>query len=131
MASRKKEPTFPTAPKKTLEPNREPLHVGAPAEHQAGQQTAAPDKRKSAPTKKESQPRKATTVNLPLDYLEEAKGFVATTYGVPGSYKTFANFMERALIAEVERARQEYNDGQPLPRELHNLELRTGRPMGS
>lgn len=127
---RKKPMTFPE-PKATLKPNREPLHVGAPDERQLAQEAESPATVKKVPTKKESKPRKSTTVPLPVDLLEEAKGFVVTTYAVPGSYKTFANFMEAALKAEVERAREKYNNGEPLPREQHNLELRTGRPMGS
>ena len=106
----------------------EPLDVGGAAKKQLDQETAAPAKEKPAPTKKL---RKPSTVHLPVDLLQEAKGFVVATYGVPGSYKTFANFMEEALKAEVERAREKYNKGEPLPPEQHNLELRTGRPMGS
>ena len=115
-------------PVDTLKPNREPLNVGGAGKKQLAQEAQAPAKAKPAPTKKV---RKPTTVHLPLDLLEEAKGFVMTTYGVPGSYKTFANFMEAALKAEVERAREKYNNGEPLPREQQNVELRTGRPMGS
>lgn len=126
--ARKPEMKFPEPTKGTLKPNREPLDVGGAAKKQLDRETAAAAKEKPAPTKKA---RKPTTVHLPLDLLEEAKGFVVTTYAVPGSYKTFANFMEAALKAEVERAREKYNKGEPLPREQHNLELRTGRPMGS
>lgn len=114
--------------KRTLEPNREPLNVGWTGKQQPAQEEASQPKEKPAPAKKV---RKPTTVHLPVELLNEAKGFVATTYGVPGSYKTFANFMEAALKAEVERAREKYNNGEPLPREQHNLELKTGRPMGS
>ncbi|MDO5867094.1 MULTISPECIES: hypothetical protein [Paenarthrobacter] len=118
---------FPERKTGTLQASPEPIHIGgakndAPAEP-AAVVPAAP-KKSEAPAEPA---RKAVTVQVSLDPLKEARAIVNGRYG----YRTFTAFVDAAFQAEIQRAREEFNNGEPFPYDDEEIELRKGRPLGS
>lgn len=106
-----------------LKAKPEPLYIGGVTNDAEAE---VPDQPKKIEKKK------AVTTQLSVDPLQEARALVKATYNDPDAYGSFNAFMDAALKAEVERARQKFNNGQPFPyKKDEDVALRKGRPLGS
>lgn len=118
----KPERKFPERTSGILQANPEPLHIGGVSRDSQPEPEAAVQRPE----------KKAVTTQLSVDPLQEARALIKATYNDPEAYGSFNAFMDAALIAEVERARQKFNDGRPFPyKKNENVALRKGRPLGS
>ena len=70
-----------------------------------------------------------TTVQVQLALKKQAETAVKTTGHLPGSYKSWAQFVNAAVAHELERLADQFNDGEPFPENAG--EFRNGRPLGS
>ncbi|MGX5718018.1 hypothetical protein [Arthrobacter sp. MAHUQ-56] len=129
---------FPERKTGTLQASPEPIHIGgarndAPTETQQAATKPAAPKKSEAPAEPA---RKAVTVQVSLDPLKEARAIVNARHvdkdGRPSKrYRTFAAFVDAAFQSEIQRARDEFNNGEPFPYDDEEIELRKGRPLGS
>ncbi len=79
--------------------------------------------------KHQSRPAKVrATIYLPLDLLEEARDAVVHLAGYPARM-TLAKLAESALRSELQRLKQQYNDGKDFP--PRQEDLKGGRPIAA
>lgn len=117
-----------------LTPNVEAIVPTAPAEpHQPT--TPAPTETPVTPAPAErpaaAPPRTkvARTFQIPSDLLGMAQTAVLRTAGQDGGHSSLNALVENAMIRELQRLAQEFNEGQPFP--AHTGAFRTGRPIGT
>lgn len=104
----------------TLAPNVEAIHVGnvRPPVAEATKAEAAPAK---VPAKK------AVTVRLDTALIGQAHAAVLATQSRAGGYDSFNALVTAAVAAEVAKASEFFNDGEPFPSMEGNF--RRGRPL--
>lgn len=117
---------FPERKTGTLQANPEPLHIGA-AENNAVEAPAAKTKAGPAKSSRAESAKKPVTTPIDRALLKEAHYIVERTRG----HRTFVAMLNAALQQEVQRFRDELNNGEPFPYDDEEIELRKGRPLGS
>lgn len=109
-------------------PRRSSLAGSSPV-NPPGEPTAPPEPKRGdpTPTVKEPAKRKVGFYQDPSD-TARVRGAIVHT-GASEGPRTLSQFIDRAVMAEVERLEAKYNDGQPFP-PVGVREIPTGRPMG-
>lgn len=109
-------------PVSTLAPNVEAINIG----------DARPAKAEAAPVKApqaERPAKKPVTVRLDTALIGRAHAAVLATQARAGGYDSFNALVEAAVAAEVQRATEQFNEGQPFPAMAGKF--RRGRPLQS
>ena len=75
-----------------------------------------------------AQPKIRATLYVPEDVLDEARD-AATYLGGHPAYLTLTKLVEQALRNELERLKEEYNQGEAFPRRAGPL--KGGRPLAA
>lgn len=104
----------------TLAPNVEAIHVGnvrTPA--------AAVPEVEATPEKVPA--KKPVTVRLDTKLIGQAHSAVLATQARAGGYDSFNALVEAAVAAEVAKAAEHFNDGEPFP--AMEGKFRRGRPL--
>lgn len=118
-----------TSPSPTSEPQND-ASASTPAEASRPRTRSTRSAAKARTTsKKQSAGNK---VQLTADVLEDVRGRARAAYRAAAYFEqvaTFSQFIENAVIAEVQRIEAAYNDGKPLEPVTENLP--SGRPAGA
>lgn len=101
----------------------------APAVAPAPQRASAPAEAAAAPARKTKYPPKVSFYQNPED-TARVRGTILHTMALEGGrFRNLSQFIDQAVMAEVERLEAKYNGGQPFP-PMAPGELPQGRPMG-
>ena len=107
-------------PTSTLAPNVEAINIGGARPARAAAAASAPA---------EPPAKKAVTVRLDTSLIAQAHAAVLATQARAGGYGSFNALVEAALLAEVEKAAKQFNDGDAFP--AIEGKFRRGRPLQS
>lgn len=114
-----------TEPAPAAEPA--PAPAQAPAAVTPPQQASKPAE--AAPVRKTKYPPKVSFYQDPQD-TARVRGTILHTMALEGGrFRNLSQFIDQAVMAEVERLEAKYNNGQPFP-PMAAGELPQGRPMG-
>lgn len=103
--------------------------VEAPAAVTPPQQATKPAEPAAAPARKTKYPPKVSFYQDPED-TARVRGTILHTMALEGGrFRNLSQFIDHAVMAEVERLEAKYNGGQPFP-PMAPGELPQGRPMG-
>ncbi len=75
-----------------------------------------------------AQPKIRATLYLPEDVLDEARDAAAYLGGHP-AYLTLTKLVEQALRSELQRLKEDFNQGESFPR--RSGPLKGGRPLAA
>lgn len=107
-------------PVSTLAPNVEAIHVG-----NVRTPTVASTEVETTPVKVPA--KKPVTVRLDTELIGQAHSAVLATQARAGGYDSFNALVEAAVAAEVAKAAELFNDGEPFP--AMEGKFRRGRPL--
>ncbi|SJM51383.1 hypothetical protein CZ771_04750 [Actinomycetales bacterium JB111] len=111
----------------TSEPEAVAQQAKAPSTNEAPEVTNAQAPAAEQPKAKRKYPPKVSFYQDPED-TDQIRGAILHTMTTEGS-RTLSQFINKAVMAEVERLKIKYNNGQPFP-PVGPRDLPQGRPMG-
>ena len=118
-----------TPPSPSVEP-QDDASASTPAEPSRPRTRSTRNAAKARTTSKKQ--AAGNKVQLTADVLEDVRGRARAAYRAAAYFEqvaTFSQFIENAVIAEVQRIEAAYNDGTPLEPVTENLP--SGRPAGA
>ena len=100
----------------------------APAPAQEETPPARPEPPAPKRTKNVAKGKSQVTAYIHTDVVEEARNAVMHTMTKAGAPRHLSALIETAIVHELQRLREELNDGKPFPQ--REVELMPGRPGG-
>lgn len=124
LAKRRRVPsTIPTSADLAAAGSATPDDEDDPAAARPARRRAAGKTTKAIPGDK-----RQVTAYIAADVVDDARNAVLALMANPAGHRTLSALIEKGIAREVQRLRDELNDGKPFPQ--RQVELQAGRPAG-